>query len=176
MNANGLQTGVVTHIVQNTYPAEKVWGGIVVCPGNAWEQFMSAMAHYQANGQLDTRSAMLPYFFFNSDIIIQQFVHYDGVERPEAFAPFYNITSIDDQTQIWDSFSAMISSPLGYSLTRYVQRLRYFCLSTILVATNGDPSQLLIRNHDHVLGRRDVHQRHRRCQELHRQSTTYRQW
>lgn len=89
MKASGLRTGVITHIVQNTYPAGRVWSGIVVYPGSAWEQFMSAMAEYQANGQLDTRSAMVPYFFFNSGIIIQQFVHYDGVERPESFAPFY---------------------------------------------------------------------------------------
>ena len=104
--------------MQKTYPAGKVWGGLVIYPGSALKQFMSAIADYQANGQLDARSAMLPYFFFDGDIITQQFVHFDGVERPEAFAPFYNITPLEDHTQIWDSFSAMISVDLGFALTR----------------------------------------------------------
>ncbi|KAI0553292.1 bifunctional solanapyrone synthase [Xylaria curta] len=111
--------GIVTHITQATYPVGKVWGGVVTYPGNASAQFMSALANYQVRGQLDVKSAMLPYLAFNSDIIIQQFAYLHPMERPSAFDDFYGIPTIEDHTQIWDSYNELVSAPTGYSLTRY---------------------------------------------------------
>lgn len=65
---------------------------------------MAAMAQYQAEGQLDTNSAILPYVAVNNDTILSTFVYLDAVEKPAAFAPFYNIPNTSDSTQIFDSF------------------------------------------------------------------------
>ncbi|KAI1318723.1 bifunctional solanapyrone synthase [Xylariaceae sp. FL0255] len=111
--------GIVTHITQATYPIGKVWGGVVIYPGNASDMFMQALADYQAEGQLDVKSAMLPYIILNTDVIIQQFAYLDAVEKPSAFKDFYSLPTIEDQTQLWDSFADLVNAPTGYSLPRY---------------------------------------------------------
>lgn len=92
----------------------------MVFPGNYSEQFLAAMADYQAKGQFDTKSAMLPYIALNSDVIIQQYAYLDAVERPNAFEAFYDIPVLQDTTQIFDSFYDMVTVPLSYTLARYV--------------------------------------------------------
>ncbi|ROT40790.1 oxidase/Diels-Alderase [Sodiomyces alkalinus F11] len=96
--------GIVTHINQRTYPMGKVWGGTVVYSGAYAEDFMAAMADYQQVGQLDTKSGILPYLAVTNDTILSTFVYFDDVVRPAAFAPFYEIPSIFDGTQVYDSF------------------------------------------------------------------------
>lgn len=99
-----LYIGVVTHLNQLTYAMGKVWGGTVIYSGEHSEDFMAAMAEYQKDGQLDTKSAILPYLAVTNDTILSTMVYLDAVERPEAFAPFYEIPSIQDGTQIYNSF------------------------------------------------------------------------
>ncbi|KAI2785053.1 oxidase/Diels-Alderase [Daldinia loculata] len=111
--------GIITHIVQRTYPMGKIWGGLVQFPGNSSKQFMAAMAEYQAKGQLDTKSAILPYIGINNDTILATFVYLDGVVRPDAFKPFFEIPVIADYTQVFDSFYQFAQVDLPYAVPRW---------------------------------------------------------
>nr|D7UQ40.1 RecName: Full=Bifunctional solanapyrone synthase; AltName: Full=FAD-dependent monooxygenase sol5; AltName: Full=Prosolanapyrone-II oxidase; AltName: Full=Prosolanapyrone-III cycloisomerase; AltName: Full=Solanapyrone biosynthesis protein 5; Flags: Precursor [Alternaria solani]BAJ09785.1 oxidase/Diels-Alderase [Alternaria solani] len=111
--------GIVTHIVQRTYPLGKIWGGSMIFPGNASAQFMAALADYQAKGQLDKKSAILPYVGLIADAVVAQFSYLEPVERPEAFEAFYDIPVIQDLTQVWDTFAAMVTAPIPYNMTRF---------------------------------------------------------
>ncbi|KAI1462947.1 oxidase/Diels-Alderase [Daldinia caldariorum] len=111
--------GIVTHITQRTYPMGKVWGGLVQFPGNSSKQFMAAMAEYQAKGQLDTKSAILPYVGINNDSIIATFVYLDGVVRPDAFKPFFQLPILADYTQVFDNFYEFANIDIPYAVPRW---------------------------------------------------------
>ncbi|KAI0846070.1 oxidase/Diels-Alderase [Daldinia vernicosa] len=111
--------GIVTHITQRTYPMGQVWGGLVQFPGNSSKQFMAAMAEYQGNGQFDTKSAILPYIGINNDTILATFVYLDGVVRPDAFAPFFEIPVTADYTQVYDNFYEFCQVDLPYQVPRW---------------------------------------------------------
>lgn len=107
-----LYIGIVTHLDQKTYEMGKVWGGTVIYSANYSEDFMAAMADYQQDGQLDTKSAILPYLAVTNDTILSTMVYLDDVEKPDAFAPFYDIPSVQDGTQIYDNFHQFAESAL----------------------------------------------------------------
>ncbi|KAI1389021.1 oxidase/Diels-Alderase [Hypoxylon trugodes] len=111
--------GVVTHITQRTFQMGKVWGGIMQFPGNYSTQFMEAMFEYQTDGQLDTKSAVLPYIGINNDTIITTFVYFDEVQRPEAFKPFYDIPTTVDQTMVWDNFYELSKVAVDFAVPRW---------------------------------------------------------
>lgn len=96
----------------------KVWGGLVEFPGNYSKQFMAAMVEYQALGQLDTKSAILPYIGINNDTILATFVYYDGVDHPDAFKSFFEIPAIADNTQVFDSFYEFANVDIPYAVPR----------------------------------------------------------
>ncbi|RYP51844.1 hypothetical protein DL768_002920 [Monosporascus sp. mg162] len=110
--------GIITHINQRTFPMGKVWGGSIIYSANYSEDFMAAIAEYQEKGQLDTKSAILPYLAFTNDTILSTFVYLDHLDRPTAFAPFYDIPSVADTTQIHDSFYEFASGG-QFSLPRW---------------------------------------------------------
>jgi hypothetical protein len=107
-----LLAGIVTHLNQRTYPLGKVWGGTMVYSAAHAEDFMAALAEYQAHGQLDKKSSMLPYLAVTNDTILSTFLYQDGVERPDAFAPFYDIPSLQDGTKIYNNFHEFAESGL----------------------------------------------------------------
>lgn len=90
----------------------------MIFPGNASAQFMAALADYQAKGQLDKKSAILPYVGLIADAVVAQFSYLEPVERPEAFEAFYDIPVVQDLTQVWDTFAAMVTAPIPYNMTR----------------------------------------------------------
>ncbi|KAK6950570.1 hypothetical protein Daesc_008898 [Daldinia eschscholtzii] len=106
-------------LLQRTYPMGKVWGGLVQFPGNSSKQFMAAMAEYQAKGQFDTKSAILPYVGINNDTIIATFVYLDGVVRPDAFKPFFEIPTTADFTQVFDNFYQLANVDIPYAVPRW---------------------------------------------------------
>ncbi|KAI0199504.1 oxidase/Diels-Alderase [Astrocystis sublimbata] len=111
--------GIVTHITQRTFSVDKVWGGVMVFPGNASTQFMEAMAEYQAKGQHDTHSVVLPYIGINNDTIISTFAYLKDVERPDVFKPFYDIPAIADQTMIWGNYASFCNSSIDFAVPRW---------------------------------------------------------
>ncbi|KAE8151805.1 bifunctional solanapyrone synthase [Aspergillus avenaceus] len=99
--------GIVTHITQRTVPLGKVWGGRILYSGNSSKAFMAAVAEYQQSGQFDNKTAILPYLGLNNDTIICTLAYMDEVERPDAFKPFYDIPAVQDETQMYDNFTAL---------------------------------------------------------------------
>ncbi|KAI0478373.1 oxidase/Diels-Alderase [Xylariaceae sp. FL0804] len=111
--------GIVTHITQRTFPMGRVWGGLIEYAGNASTQFLAAMADYQASGQLDKKSAILPYVGLNNDTILATFVYFGDVDRPAAFQPFYDISAAGDYTQIYDSLYNITNLSVPFVVPRW---------------------------------------------------------
>ncbi|KAJ4263546.1 hypothetical protein NW762_006365 [Fusarium torreyae] len=111
--------GFVTHITQHTYPLGRVWGGVMVFPGNQSTEFMGAMSDFQRSGQLDRKAAILPYISTVGDVIIAQLVYLEGRARPAAFAPFYSITTLQSNLRFYDSFRDFVAAPATAELERY---------------------------------------------------------
>jgi hypothetical protein len=112
--------GILSHVTLKTFPQKKVWGGIIIYSINQMDQVMAAIAEYQTVGQLDPKSAVLPYVAVNNfNAIFISFVYLDAVDRPEAFAPFYAIPSLSDDTKIHDNFSSAIAEVIDKVYLRW---------------------------------------------------------
>jgi hypothetical protein len=106
-------------VTLKTYPQEKVWGGIIIYSIDQIDKVMAAIAEYQFQGQLDPKSAILPYVAVNNfNAIFISFVYLDAVDRPAAFEPFYTIPSLSDDTKIHTNFSAAIAEVIDKVLPR----------------------------------------------------------
>ncbi|KEY74550.1 hypothetical protein S7711_07153 [Stachybotrys chartarum IBT 7711] len=119
IKAGSSNFGIVTHVTQRTFEAGPVWGGTMIISGNYTTQFMAAIAEYQEIGQLDTKSAILPYIGINNHTIIQTFVYFDAVEYPDAFRPFYDIPVLVDQTQVYTSFYEFANLEIAFAVPRW---------------------------------------------------------
>ncbi|KAK5625854.1 hypothetical protein RRF57_001570 [Xylaria bambusicola] len=124
--------GIVSHLNFKTYPiADKVWGGAVTYSTKYSADFMAAIAEYQLNGQKDTNSALLPYIAVGNDTILATFSYLDGIDNPDAFAPFYRIPNTSDTTQVLNSFYELASGSLP-SLPRLRSSFTYAATSLYL--------------------------------------------
>lgn len=115
--------GIITHITLKTYPLGKVWGGTIVYYGEFRDELMEAFATYQQSGQLDTKSAVLSYLAINNATAYVSLMYLDPVDRPDAFAPFYNISGaiiVADTTSIRDSFSSVFAEDINRVVPRSV--------------------------------------------------------
>jgi hypothetical protein len=74
------------------------------------DQVIAVIAEYQIVGQLDPKSAILPYVAVNNfNAIFISFVYLDAVDRPEEFGPFYAIPVSSDNTKIHDNSNSAIA-------------------------------------------------------------------
>jgi len=80
---------------------------------------MGAIAEYQRVGQLDRKSALLTYLAINNDTIFLNLAYLEAVDRPAAFSPFYNLTSLVDTTKMSDSFLDLINSTIPLNVPRW---------------------------------------------------------
>ena len=101
-----------------THPLGQVWGGVIAYNNTYVDALMNAFAKYQRSGQLDTKSAVISYMVFSQNINLVTLVYLAPVDRPAAFAPFYDIPSLYDQTRIHDTFSDLIGPPLDNGIPR----------------------------------------------------------
>ena len=113
-------TGIVTHMTLKTYPIEQVWGGTIIYNSSYSDRYMSAIASYQAVGQLDTKSAIITYLVPADNEIILTLVYLSPTTRPSCFQPFYDIPATMDGTQLWQNFTSLIGGPLNTGLSRYM--------------------------------------------------------
>ncbi|ROV86748.1 hypothetical protein VMCG_10914 [Cytospora schulzeri] len=120
LKAGSNNFGIVTHVTQQTYPLGNVWGGSMAFPANASKDFMSALVQFQREGQLDQKTAILPYMAPMNDTILVAFCYLDGVDHPSAFAPFYKLPILFDTTQVFDNFYELASLPLPVTVPRWV--------------------------------------------------------
>ncbi|MCJ1377216.1 hypothetical protein MMC17_000308 [Xylographa soralifera] len=80
---------------------------------------MSAFAEYQEIGQLDTNSSLIADLATTNDTLAVTLVYFAPVERPAAFDPFYNIPAVEDTTQIYPNFLALIEGGLPQVVPRW---------------------------------------------------------
>lgn len=84
---------------------------------------MEAFATYQQSGQLDKKSAILSYLAINNATAYVSLMYLEPVDRPDVFAPFYNISGamiVADTTAIRDSFSSVFSEDINRVVPRCV--------------------------------------------------------
>ncbi|OTB02610.1 hypothetical protein M426DRAFT_322532 [Hypoxylon sp. CI-4A] len=111
--------GVVTKFTLKTYDIYNVWGGVRVYSLDALPALFDAMYEYQSVANKDPyANIMLQAFPTNSSIgAILNMVYLKPEEEPEAFAPFRNITALQDLTQLQTLTELMLAAPLP-ELTR----------------------------------------------------------
>ncbi|KAI1767900.1 putative FAD-binding oxidoreductase [Hypoxylon sp. FL1150] len=118
-NNFGYEAGIVTKFTLKTYPIHDAWGGVRMYSLDALPQLMDAMYEYQAVGNKDPyANIMLQAFPTNASIgVILEIVYLKPEEEPEAFAPFRNITALEDTTQLQSLTDLMLGAPVP-ELTR----------------------------------------------------------
>ncbi|KAL3485017.1 bifunctional solanapyrone synthase [Aspergillus germanicus] len=135
IKAGGNNFGVVTHITMRTVPAGAVWGGQIVYSANNSREFMAALAEYQRGGQMDVKSAVLPYVGLNNDTIICTLAYLNGnvdSQLPEAFRPFYDIPAMQDSTGVHASFADLAALELPSVVPRWT-----YATTTLLLDTQA---------------------------------------
>ncbi|OAL43510.1 bifunctional solanapyrone synthase [Pyrenochaeta sp. DS3sAY3a] len=133
LKAGANNYGVITHVTLKTYPLGKVWGGTIVYYGEFRDQLMEAFATYQQSGQLDKKSAVLSYLAINNATAYVSLAYLEPVDRPEVFAPFYNISGamiVADTTAIRDSFSSLFSEDINRVVPRWTFAATTFYLDS----------------------------------------------
>jgi hypothetical protein len=119
LKAGATNFGIVTRVTMRTYALGKVWGGAMIYTNKYRDDIMSAFATYQTSGQLDRKSALLSYMGISNNTIYVILVYLDAVERPTAFAPFYDIPNIYDGTQMHDNFTDLVSVDIDRVVPRW---------------------------------------------------------
>ncbi|KAI2465117.1 putative FAD-binding oxidoreductase [Annulohypoxylon bovei var. microspora] len=111
--------GIVTKFTLKAYDIHDAWGGVRVYSLDALPALFDAMYQYQSVANKDPyANIMLQAFPTNASIgAILNIVYLKPEEEPEAFAPFRNITSLADQTQLQTLTELMLAAPVP-ELTR----------------------------------------------------------
>lgn len=113
-----------------TYALGKVWGGALVYTNEHRDDVMRAMATYQESGQLDRHSALLSYMGINNNTLYVILAYMNGVEKPAAFEPFYQIPNIFDGTRMRDNLTDLISEDIDRVVPRWAFGATTFLLDS----------------------------------------------
>jgi hypothetical protein len=119
LKAGATNFGIVTRVTMRTYALGKVWGGAMIYTNQYRDDVMSAFATYQNYGQLDPKSALISYMGISNDTLYVILAYLDAVERPESFAPFYDIPCIYDGTRMHDNFTDLIREDVDRVVPRW---------------------------------------------------------
>ncbi|KAL8843654.1 MAG: hypothetical protein Q9176_001862 [Flavoplaca citrina] len=110
MKAGQNNFGVTTHITTKAYPMGAVWGGIRVWNSSQIDAISEAFAEYQREGQLDTKSSIIPDLVPTNGTIFITLVYFAPVTtRPKSFDAFYRIPAISDDSRPHPNFLDLIS-------------------------------------------------------------------
>lgn len=101
-----------------TFPAGRVWGGVISYNESHQDALMNAFAEYQHIGQLDQSTATITYMLINNGTLAVTLVYFGSVERPSAFQPFYDIPALSDLTTLHDNLTDLIDQPLNQGVPR----------------------------------------------------------
>lgn len=87
MKAGQNNFGITTHITTKAYPMGAVWGAVRVWNSSQIHAISEAFAEYQREGQLDTKSSVIPYLVPTNGTIFITLVYFAPVTtRPKAYA------------------------------------------------------------------------------------------
>ncbi|KAI1735291.1 putative FAD-binding oxidoreductase [Xylaria scruposa] len=90
--------GIVTSFVAKTYPIYQSWGGIQVFTPDQMPALLQAFYEYQAIPHKDPYANMIINLVPTNGTLLLTFVYLKPVERPAAYAPFYALTPVFEQT------------------------------------------------------------------------------
>lgn len=103
--------GVVTRFGLATYPIKQVWGGIQLFSPDQVPDLLQAYNEYQTAKNKDLYANMVLNLAPNNATIALTFVYLKPVERPKAYAPFYKLSPIFEQTGLMTLHQLMGSFP-----------------------------------------------------------------
>ncbi|KAI1131073.1 putative FAD-binding oxidoreductase [Nemania abortiva] len=92
--------GIVTSFTSTTYPIYQTWGGIQVYTPDQTSVLLQALYEYQTQPNKDPYANMIINLVPTNGSLLLTFVYLKPVERPAAFAPFYALTPVFEQTGI----------------------------------------------------------------------------
>lgn len=110
MKAGQNNFGITTHITTKAYPMGAVWGGLRTWNASQLDAVSDAFAEYQREGQLDTRSSVIPDLVPTNGTLFITLIYFGPVTtRPKAFDAFYRIPAIADDSKAHPNFLDLIS-------------------------------------------------------------------
>ena len=83
-----------------TYPIHQVWGGVHVYTAAQAPQVLQALHRYQSQPNKDLHANLVVNVVPTNDTVLLTLVYLKPVERPAAYAPFYGLNPILEQTGI----------------------------------------------------------------------------
>ncbi|OJI96570.1 hypothetical protein ASPVEDRAFT_35958 [Aspergillus versicolor CBS 583.65] len=93
LKGGGSNLGIVTKIEMATIP-NKIWAQASVYQPTAYDQLMKALVQYHDIIETDDQATLI--WHQTSQAILLVYVYCSPVEKPAAFAPFYDIPSVMD--------------------------------------------------------------------------------
>ncbi|KAL8664740.1 MAG: hypothetical protein Q9168_007844 [Polycauliona sp. 1 TL-2023] len=110
MKAGQNNFGITTHITTKAYPMGAVWGGLRVWNASQLDAVSDAFAEYQREGQLDTKSSVIPDLVPTNGTLFITLIYFAPITtRPKAFDAFYKIPAISDDSKAHPNFLDLIS-------------------------------------------------------------------
>ncbi|KAL9012925.1 MAG: hypothetical protein Q9173_002346 [Seirophora scorigena] len=110
MKAGQNNFAIITHITTKAYPLGAVWGGLRQWNASQLDAVSDAFAEYQREGQLDTKSSVIPDLVPTNGTLFITLIYFGPVtERPKAFDPFYRIPAVSDNSKAHPNFLDLIS-------------------------------------------------------------------
>ncbi|KAL8804031.1 MAG: hypothetical protein Q9182_002822 [Xanthomendoza sp. 2 TL-2023] len=110
MKAGQNNFGITVSITTKAYPMGAVWGGVRVWNASQFDAVSDAFAEYQREGQLDTKSSVIPDLVPTNGTLYITLIYFGPVTtRPKAFDAFYRIPAVADDSGPRPNFLSLIS-------------------------------------------------------------------
>lgn len=133
----------MTEFTTKTFPIFQVWGGMQIFPLNQSSAVLEALYEYQETENKDLYANLIINILPVNDAVYLTLVYLKPVERPAAFAPFYNLSPSSDYTGFY-TLHELMGAFASTSLPRWTwygnsfqpNRNLYQDISSALTATN----------------------------------------
>ncbi|KAL8813211.1 MAG: hypothetical protein Q9223_000964 [Gallowayella weberi] len=110
MKAGQNNFGITVSITTRAYPMGAVWGGVRTWNASQLDAVSDAFAEYQREGQLDTKSSVIPDLVTTNGTLYITLIYFSPVTtRPKAFDAFYRIPAVADDSGPRPNFLNLIS-------------------------------------------------------------------
>ncbi|TGJ86596.1 hypothetical protein E0Z10_g2195 [Xylaria hypoxylon] len=103
--------GIVTNFIAKTYPIYQSWGGIQLFTPDQMPVLLQALYAYQTAPNKDPYANMIINLVPTNGSLLLTFIYLKPVERPAAYAPFYALTPIFEQTGLMTLHELMALFP-----------------------------------------------------------------
>ncbi|KAM4066418.1 FAD binding domain-containing protein [Hirsutella rhossiliensis] len=105
--------GIVTEFTAKTFPISQAWGGMQVFSLDHASDVLGALYEYQEAENKDLyANCIINVLPINSTLFLT-LIYLKPVEKPKAFAPFYDLTPLLDKTGFYTLHELMAMFPVG---------------------------------------------------------------